>query len=285
MLRAGIVGAGDMGSWIAKFMEREGYFVFIYDIDPIKRKELASISEKMFEVSSLKDLTEEAELIVLAVPIRAVRGVISELKGLVTKSHVVVDISSTKVKTQKALSELPCRVLGVHPLFGPSAEGLKGKRVILISSDSSRSELIEKAEGWLRKRGATCIVMSAEEHDRMMRLVLALTHFIGLVTAMTLSDYPLKELQNYAGPTFTALQALAVTVATDSPEMLADIQTSLDAVPHIKKFLENALRLFKLIENADITSLELEVRKTAIKIAEKIDHKKQRRILYNVFKS
>jgi prephenate dehydrogenase len=145
-------------------------------------------------------------------------------------------------------------------------------------------ELAKKAEEWLRKRGATPIIMVAEEHDRIMELVLALTHFVGLVTAMTLSDYPLEELQCCAGPTFTALQALSVTVATDSPEMLADIQTSLNSVSHIRKFLENASRLVKLIENADISSLEFEIRKTARRMVEQIDQKKQRKILYKIFK-
>ncbi|HIE22750.1 MAG TPA: prephenate dehydrogenase/arogenate dehydrogenase family protein [Candidatus Korarchaeota archaeon] len=280
----GIIGTGKMGAWIARFMEKEGYDVFVYDIDHLKKKKLASESENIFEASSLKDLTEKAEIIVLAVPIRAVPKVARELRDLVSKSHIVIDISSTKVKTLRALSKLPCRVLGVHPLFGPSANDLKGKKVILTPVDESGLELAKKAERWLRKKGAFTTIMSAEKHDRIMELILALTHFIGLVTAITLSDYPLEELQCCAGPTFTALQALSVTVAMDSPEMLADIQTSLNSVSHIQKFLENALRLAKLIENADITSLELEIRKTARRVVEKIDQREQRKILYKIFK-
>jgi len=284
MQRIGIIGAGKMGTWITDFLVREGHEVYVYDKDHLKTKKLVLRSEKAFEADSLKTLVKNAHVIIMAVPIRAVQEVARGLSGLVSKSHVVIDISSTKVKTLEALSNLPCEVLGVHPLFGPSAVDLRGKKIILTPTRNSSLELIKRAESWIRNRGGFPFIMSAEEHDKVMELVLALTHFIGLATAMTLSDYPLEEIQNYVGPTFTALQALSVTVVTDSPEMLADIQTSLNSVPHIQKFLKNALRLFKLIKNADLTSLELEISRTAKKIAKHTDQKRQRGILYKIFK-
>ena len=174
-------------------------------------------------------------------------------------------------------------MLGAHPLFGPTARTLEGKTVILTPIDPSSRALADRAANWLKERQTSTVQMTPSEHDSLMEPILALTHYIGLATAAVLVDHPLRELLRYAGPTHTALQALAVTVATDSPEMLADIQATLDPTPHVGGFLKQATKLADMIEKGEGREFELWAADLAERLRKKVDPGACRETLYRIY--
>ena len=145
------------------------------------------------------------------------------------------------------------RVLGTHPVFGPGARGVAGHNFVLTPTCSREEKLADTVCKFLTSRGANVRIMSPEEHDRLMAIILGLAHFISIVSANTLVDYGhLKEMEGVQGITYRALLTLVESVLSEDPELYASLQMNL---PHLadaqKIFIKNAELWTDIVKNKD----------------------------------
>ncbi|NJN43793.1 MAG: prephenate dehydrogenase/arogenate dehydrogenase family protein [Anaerolineae bacterium] len=120
-----IIGLGLMGGSLALGLRGKCSQIIGIDPDP-ETCQLARARQIADRVSSDPARASEADLIVLAAPVREILTLIEQLPRLHPGSPVVLDLGSTKVDICRALDALPARFdpVGGHPMCGKETSGI-----------------------------------------------------------------------------------------------------------------------------------------------------------------
>ena len=114
-------------------------------------------------------------------------------------------------------------VLSINPLFAPDL-GFEGQTVaaVTVRPGVLTSEFLDLIASWEAK----VVQMSAEQHDRQMALVQALTHAVILAFGLTLaaSDYKVEAMMQVSTPPHRALLALLARILRGEPTVYREIQ-------------------------------------------------------------
>lgn len=126
-------------------------------------------------------------VLILAVPISAMRGTLAEIAPRLSPGTLVVDVCSVKVLPvawMQAALPAGVRILATHPMFGPdsAARRLEGQKIVLCPVRISPGRL-RRIRELLEAEGLRVIEATPDEHDRQIATSLALTHFIGRALA------------------------------------------------------------------------------------------------------
>ncbi|MBN1369392.1 MAG: prephenate dehydrogenase [Dehalococcoidaceae bacterium] len=245
-----IGGTSQMGRWFARFLREEGKEVTLIDKDP------ALVEQTSRELGCLPGenmaSAQNSDAIIVSVSIDAFEEVIQKLAPFTRDSQNIFDITSVKVMPVEVMHRYIKRgiILGAHPVFGPGARNACGHNFVLTPTSREEEHLASHVETFLSGHGGCVRIMSPEEHDRLMAIILGLAHFISIVSANTLVDYgKLSEMAGVQGVTYRALLTLVESVLSESPELYASLQMNL---PHLRQaqeiFIDNA-RLWTDIVN------------------------------------
>lgn len=243
-----------MGRWCADYLLQDGREVLLIGRDEKKllkaKQELGSV-----EVSSSLKAVKGAEVILLSVPIDSFEEVVKGLCPYISPPQIVLDITSIK--------EIPVRVmlkhiknavtLGVHPMFGPGARGIAGQNFVLTPTSEKERALAQKVRQYLETRGARVSLMTPVEHDKMMAIVLGLSHLVAIASADTLSSLnKIKQTKIVSGSTYKVLLTLAESVISEDPEFCASLQMNLPDVAKIERLFQKKIASWvDLVENKD----------------------------------
>jgi prephenate dehydrogenase len=106
---------------------------------------------------------------------------------------------------------------------------------------------------WLEKVGARVFIMSPKKHDELMSVVLGLPHFLGLVACDTLLEQAdFAQTKKVAGTTYRILLTLAEATALETPDLYANLQTTLPELGKIETlFITKAQEWLNLIKKKD----------------------------------
>ena len=96
-------------------------------------------------------------------------------------------------------------------------------------------------------------MMTPQEHDEMMAVILGLSHFIALVSADTLLGFDkLKQMEAISGITFKVLLTLIESVISEDAELYASLQMSLPNMMEIEKLFQRKAKIWAdLVKNED----------------------------------
>ena len=132
---------------------------------------------------SLQDGLHEADIVVLATPVRDILDKLASIGPWLKEGCVVMDIGSTKGAICRAMAEMPEHVqpIGGHPMCGKETSGitmaepnLYRDRVFVLSPlERTRPEALNLASELVQAIGARPLLLDAERHDR---LVAAISH-------------------------------------------------------------------------------------------------------------
>lgn len=168
----GIIGLGSFGQFLASLAPKDvavwGSSRTVEQLDGV-------------EIKSLEEVVK-ADVLILGFPLNAYETMLQKIAPLLPEDTLVVDVCSVKVKPEQLLEKhLPqhANILSTHPLFGPqsAANGTRDHKLVVtkdIESEKSQ-ELLQYCKGALELDVSH---MTAEEHDRIMARVHALTFFI-----------------------------------------------------------------------------------------------------------
>jgi len=231
-----IGGAGKMGRWFAGFLLKEGKEVVI---SGRSEKKLWEAKRQLgVEVASNVEAVKSADVVLLSVPIESFAGVVEEISPQVKPGQIVVDITSIKVLPVTIMHQhlKTGLVLGAHPLFGPGARGITNQNFVLTPTNDEERALAQKVRGYLESRGAKVSLMTPQEHDEKMAIVLGLSHFIAIVSADTLLGAAKPKLpETMGGITYKVLLTLVESVISENPELYASIQMNLPNITQIEE--------------------------------------------------
>jgi chorismate mutase / prephenate dehydrogenase len=214
-----IGGAGKMGSWFVSFLGSQGFAVEVADPSPTP--------EGVTRVEDWRSTDLKHDYIVLATPLGITDAILKDL-ALRRPPGVIFDVGSLKSPLRAGLLALKshgCKVTSVHPMFGPDTELLSGRHVVFV--DLGHAGALASARELFAPTMAEQVVMSLDDHDRLIAYVLGLSHALNIAffTALAESGEDAPKLARMSSTTFDAQLDVASRVAQDSPELYYEIQS------------------------------------------------------------
>jgi prephenate dehydrogenase len=261
--RVAVVGLGLMGGSLALALrghcrELVGVDVSATTIDYARRHTV---------VDRVVDFEEalEADLIILAVPVRTIVALLARLPAgpAAGPPAVVLDLGSTKSEIAGAMQALPPAYdpIGGHPMCGKEVAGLihadaglfQDKVFVLSPLDRTTPRAVDLAQAVVAAVGARPVILPAARHDR---LAAASSHLpyaaaVALVRAAeSLDDDQVWELAASGFRDTSRLAASDVSMMTDI--LLTNRAAILDALARIQTELGV---LAALLDGADAAGL------------------------------
>lgn len=259
--RAAVLGLGLMGGSIARDLASTGWVVSGWDSDAgtLERAVQAKVVQPL--ARALEGL-EQADLVILAVPVRTAVELLPELAGRISADGVLTDLASTKrtVVSAAVSAGLGKRFVGSHPLTGDHRSGWEASRtglfegapVFITGTGESEEASIERVCGVWRGLGARPKRIGAVEHDRLMAWVSHAPQALSSALGLALDDAGLRRAD--LGPGGRAMTRLAGS----SPAMWADIfiDNSEEVAPVIQSVISRLRSLTGAMERGDVMALK-----------------------------
>ncbi len=246
-------GAGKMGTWISRFLLSEKLDVVL--IDNNKDGLAAACTELKVPGTTDFKAVKDTDLVIISVPIASFEPIAEALNPFIRKGQIISDVTSVKAMPVEVMHKnfAGCLVLGAHPVFGPGAKGIEGHNIVLTPTRDDEKALAEKAQTFLEERGAKVELMTPEEHDHRMAVVLGLAHYIAIVSGDALLNIDnLADMEIASGITFRVLMTLIASVLGEDPALYAAIQTNLPDLPAFESdFINKASQWAELVKQKD----------------------------------
>jgi prephenate dehydrogenase len=175
---------------------------------------------------------EGADLIVLAVPLGAMKSVCIAISEHVLPNAVLTDVGSAKQTVidaaTAALRKTTERFVPGHPIAGTERSGIEAafadlfreRRVILTPQRNTAAEAIHTVRSMWEQTGALVEEMDAAHHDRVLAATSHLPHMLAYALVDSLSRLDDRdEVFRYAAGGFRDF----TRIASSDPEMWRDI--------------------------------------------------------------
>jgi prephenate dehydrogenase len=224
---------------------------------------------------------EEADLVVLASPIRTFEGYFRQMAPYLKEGAVVTDVGSTKrIVHQWASRLLPKRVkfVGSHPIAGSEKQGLDfarddllpGAKCIMTQTQTTDPAAVAAVRLFWERLGCTVEVMSPAAHDRILAMVSHLPH----ITAASLVNANRLEDLYLAGTGFIDTSRVASGPANIWTDIL--LTNKQGCLRGISKLVVELERFYDALERGDEEQLQ--------KLLEAARKKRERLIEYKLEK-
>jgi prephenate dehydrogenase len=225
-MRVGIIGGtGQMGQWFKRFFEKNKCEVLI-----------ASRKTKLRP----EELAAKCDVVIISVSIESTIKVIKEVGPYVKEEGLLMDLTSIKKEPVAAMLKYSkAAVIGAHPVFGPSIEGIKNQTVVLCPARPKN--WLDWIKNILEKNGALVRITTPEKHDQMMSIIQGITHFSTISLAHTLKKLGIdvEESLHYTSPIYKLRMDMVGRVLDQDPKLYADIEM---CNPFNKKAMEEYIR-------------------------------------------
>lgn len=232
-------GRGKMGSWLARYLYSRGHRVLIHDPEG----PLAGFRS----TTSFEKAVDEAEILVVSVPLHAASAVYKKIRKRKPKA-VIVDLFSLK---SPVLDEIwtgldeGLAITSIHPLFGPDVYLLSDRILVLCPCGHARAD--RTVADLFTDTSLEQVRVPVEEHDRAIGIVLGLAHAVNIVftEALVRSGFPAKDLRRLGTTTFEKQVATSSEVARENPRLYYDIQHLNEHTPEVLRLYERAFEVFR----------------------------------------
>lgn len=264
-----IVGLGLMGASLALAVrDRYPHIVAVTrrqeTADEALRRKIVDAATTDFEAG-----VREAELIVLAAPVRTIIAQLSQMSDFSRKSDIsliVTDLGSTKAEIVHAMNGLPdtFRAVGSHPMCGKEVTGLdaadanlyRDKTWVLTRTTRTDDDSLHAVKSLAEAAGAVTLELDAHRHDALVALISHLPYAISAALMQTVDTASLNDDAVYrvAASGFRDTTRIA---ASDVNMMLDILLTNADAVLNsIRDFQFTLDQFTALLERRDEAGLK-----------------------------
>lgn len=225
-----IIGLGLMGGSLAlELKKRLNYTVLGIDQNQnhVQRALELGIIDRSVSLGEI----QQADLVVLAVPVNYLPDLASEVLNFIRKDAFVFDMGSTKEKLCKSIEnhEKRSNFVAVHPIAGTEHSGpdaaiynlFDHKVNIICDQHLSSKEAVQKTLDIFNCLQMRTIFMDSAEHDKHIAYVSHLSHISSFMLGKTVIDIEKNEknIFDMAGSGFES----TVRLAKSSPKMWAPI--------------------------------------------------------------
>lgn len=266
--KIGIVGLGLIGGSIALAARQLWPSSLVIAVD---NKSVLETAMRMHAIDVAADdliVLAEADLVILAAPVRQNLALLASLDENVRHAAVVTDTGSTKRAIVDAAKALPPRFtfIGGHPLGGAAASGLenarpdlfKGRPWLFTPTGEGSGEALEKLVAFATALGALPRTLSVAGHDRLLAFLShlpqltasALMHVVGESVGdegLSLAGRGLVDTTRLASSPSEIWQDIT---ATNADEIADALDTLIALLQDLRGDLSNGERLADVFESA-----------------------------------
>jgi cyclohexadieny/prephenate dehydrogenase len=227
-------------------------------------------ADEAFKLGAADEATHEltkavtgAELVVLATPTGAMRGLAEQMKPMLAGGCVVTDVGSVKYPVVTALSDVfasKARFVGSHPMAGSEQSGIEAARrdlfekavCIVTPRDDTDKAALKVVHDFWSGLGCSVYTMSPQQHDEIVARISHLPHIVAAaVVNIVCSDgaHPLK----FVGPGFKDF----TRIASGPHEMWTEIsiENRHEIGRALDQLIEELTKMRAALENADAVEL------------------------------
>jgi len=233
-----IGGTGQMGQFFRKVFEQNGCEVLV--------------SSRNTELKPV-DCVKKSDVIIISVPISVTVETIKSLAPYAKKDAVLCDLTSIKKEPCSVmLRHSKCEVIGMHPVFGPGVDSLKGQTIVVCP---------QRGDKWLKwmlnifqKGSAKIKITTPEKHDKMMAIIQGLNHFstLNVAHAMKNIGIDLKETLEFTSPIYKLRIAMVGRILNQDPNLYASLEIDNSENNEVlKAYMESSEKLFEIIKSKD----------------------------------
>lgn len=263
-----IIGVGLIGGSLAKALRAGGHVTEIvgYGRSLTNLQLAADLGVIDYAEVSLGAAVRGADMVVLALPVGAMKDVFAELAQLPFEG-VITDVGSTKANViavaRAALGNGFARFVPGHPLAGTEHSGVqasqadlfRGRRVILTPEKETDPAALARVRAMWAAVGAEVGEMPATEHDRVLAASSHLPHLL----VYALMDMIVRRDDHRAVFAAAAGGFRDVTrIAASDPVMWRDIclANRTELLAALKQYRDDLGALIEAIERGDAKWLE-----------------------------
>jgi prephenate dehydrogenase len=260
----GLVGVGLIGGSFAAALKRAGWSARIrgYDRDARSLERAVELGVIDEAADSVSDAARGAELVIVAVPVRAIAGVLHDVAPALGPEAVVTDVGSTKTEVvREARAELRerfVRFVPAHPIAGRESSGVdaalpdlfKGARVVITPLPETAEDAVTLVRQCWEAAGGKVATLAPDVHDRVFAAVSHLPHVLSFALVSELAARAdAQELFGFAAGGFRDF----TRIAASSPEMWRDIalQNRSALLAEIDRYSAQLAVFRELIERGD----------------------------------
>jgi prephenate dehydrogenase len=210
----------------------------------------------------------EADLVVLAVPVGAMRSVAETIVTRLRPGTVVMDVGSVKAVLVEQLEPLfrraGCRFVGSHPIAGKEGGGpaeadphlFHDRRCILTPTVRTDPGALSRLRALWQGIGMQVEDLDPVTHDRILARVSHVPHLVAyaLAAAVGEAQVPGGPVADYAGSGFRD----TTRIAASSAELWRDIALAnrAEVLAGLEEFRGHLKTLGEIIERGDGAALE-----------------------------
>jgi len=264
-----LVGVGLIGGSFALALRRAGAVTRVvgFDRDRSALERGAALGVIDTATDSVSEAVKGADLVVVAVPVRAIGPVLHDVALALEPHAVVTDVGSTKEDVVRVarneLRERFARFVPGHPIAGREVSGVdaalpelfRGARVVLTPVAETAADAVETVRLAWEAVGAKVVTAQAADHDRIFAAVSHLPHILAFALVSEIAARGnAQDLLGFAAGGFRDF----TRIAASSPEMWRDVslQNREALLAEIDAYAARLAIFRELIEKGDGKGLE-----------------------------
>jgi len=248
-----IIGLGLMGASLGLALKKGGIAGEVAGFARKAGTRKKALSKKIVDAvyDRIEPAVAGADLVVVCAPVGAIPAIIKKCNPALPRNAALTDVGSAKsgiaISAGKIFAGERTRFVGSHPIAGSERHGLEAARpdlyrgaVVAVTpvKRTSRAALQKVVKFW-RSLGSSVIIVSPQEHDRIIARTSHLPHLIAALLSACVGRERTPEYGRFCGPGFRD----ATRIAEGDPRLWRDILA--DTAPLLAqelKFFSGELR-------------------------------------------
>lgn len=190
-----LIGVGHIGGSMALAAKQTGLVQRVLGVDQDQNNlDKAKAMDIIDEAVSLDEGIKQADLIVLAIPVNAIKSMLAQLLDKVTH-QTVIDVGSTKSAILHTIVHHAQRrnFVATHPMAGTEFSGpeaalvdlFKEKTCVLVDTEASDPERVKSIESLFIAMKMHLFYLDAQAHDVHVAYVSHISHISSFALALT----------------------------------------------------------------------------------------------------
>lgn len=231
-------GNGKLGSLFVRLFVELGHSVSVFEQN---------------DWSRATEILQDADLVLVSVPINITSQVIKELVKHLTDNTILADLTSIKAEPLAAmLTHHSGPVVGLHPMFGPDVADIHDQ--VVVYCDGREPQKYQWLIDALSLLGAKLNRVTAKSHDKSMAFIQVMRHFSTFVYGLHLQQEnpQITDLISLSSPIYRLELAMVGRLFAQDSQLYADIiYSNPNNFDLLKRFAERFNEGIQLLESGD----------------------------------
>jgi len=214
----------------------------------------------------IKEGVRDADIFVIATPVKQIPIIFKRALPFLKKGCIVTDTGSTKGEIVKEIEKiLPKNInfIGAHPIAGSELQSVRNAKkelfkdafCVLTPIQKTNKSILGIIEHIWRKCGAEVIILSPDEHDKILSMTSHLPHMTAVLLMWVFSGFTAsgKKLKSFMGGGFRD----TTRIAASSAEIWTDIfdTNRKEILKRLAEFKVKITLMQKVIRRRDLNEL------------------------------